>query len=89
MKKLSGKQKDALERLVRLPEQDIDLSDMPQQLDWSQAERGKFYRPVKQSITMRIDADVLAWFKGNSDKYQSQMNRVLREFVEQQRKTRA
>jgi uncharacterized protein (DUF4415 family) len=89
MKKLSGKQRQMLERLANLPDSAIDFSDIPERVDWSNAERGKFYRPVKQSVTMRVDADVLAWFKSNSDKYQSRINEVLREFVQTQRKSRA
>ncbi|NJK44076.1 MAG: BrnA antitoxin family protein [Pleurocapsa sp. SU_196_0] len=81
-------EQQALERLANLPDADIDLSDLPEQLDWNDAERGKFYRPVKQSVTMRVDADVLAWFKANSEKYQSRINEVLREFVQEQRKAR-
>ncbi len=52
MKKLSGKQKLALEKLAKLPDTEIDLSDLPERLNWSDARRGKFYRPVKQSVTM-------------------------------------
>jgi uncharacterized protein (DUF4415 family) len=37
---------------------------------------------------MRVDADVLARFKSNSEKYQSRTNEVLREFVQEQRKAR-
>jgi uncharacterized protein (DUF4415 family) len=86
MKKLSAKQKKEIGRLEGLPEEDIDFSDIPEQLDWSQAQMGRFYRPVKQSVTMRLDADVLEWFKANSDKYQSRINQVLRQFVAEQRK---
>ena len=89
MKNLSGKQQAMLERLAALPDEDIDLSDQPEILDWSNAERGKFYRPVKQSVTMRVDADVLEWFKSNNAKYQSRINEVLREFVQQERKAKA
>ena len=89
MKNLSGKQQAMLERLAALPDSDIDLSDQPEILDWSNAERGKFYRPVKQSVTMRVDADVLEWFKSNNAKYQSRINEVLREFVQQERKAKA
>ena len=47
MKNSSGKQV-MFERLTRLPDTEIDLSDQPEILNWSNAERGKFYRPVKQ-----------------------------------------
>jgi uncharacterized protein (DUF4415 family) len=32
-------------------------------LDWSCAKRGLFYQPVKRQLTLRLDADVVAWFK--------------------------
>jgi uncharacterized protein (DUF4415 family) len=83
MKKPSGKKQ--LEHLAALPDEAIDLSDIPETLDWAQAQVGRFYRPIKQSVTMRLDADVLEWFKANSGKYQSRMNQVLREFMLSQR----
>jgi hypothetical protein len=49
LKNLSVQQQAMLERLAALPDKDIDLSDQPELLDWSNAERGKFYRPVTQS----------------------------------------
>jgi hypothetical protein len=50
MKKRSGQQQRMLERLAKQLDTEIDLSDQPERLDWSDAERGRFYRPVKQSI---------------------------------------
>ena len=55
--------------------------------DWSQAKRGLFYRPVKQQITLRLDADLISWFKTNpapDEGYQTSINRALREYVAQQ-----
>ena len=71
--------------LDELAEEDIDLSDIPETTDWTGAVRGKFYRPVKQQITLRIDADVIAWFKGqapNGRGYQTNINQALREHVQ-------
>lgn len=65
----------------RVPAREIDLSDIPEQLDWSTAKRGKFYRPLKQPVTLRIDMDVLAWFKEQGEGYQTRMNEVLRRYV--------
>lgn len=45
------------------------------------AERGRFYRPVKQPVTLRVDMDVLAWFKAQGEGYQTKMNEVLRHHV--------
>jgi len=62
-------------------DEDIDLSDAPEITDWTGAVRGKFYRPEKQTVTIRLDADVVAWFKGSEPKYQTAVNRVLREYM--------
>ena len=60
---------------------DIDFSDIPEQLDWTDAKRGVFYRPVKQQLTLRLDADVVDWFKRQGAGYQTQINAVLRKHV--------
>jgi len=44
----------------------------------SEVEVGRFYRPIKQLVSLRVDADVLAWFRGQGKKYQTYMNEVLR-----------
>jgi len=59
----------------------IDTSDSPEIVDWSRAERGRFYRPIKQVVTIRLDADVIAWFKARDPKYQTAVNRALREYM--------
>jgi len=70
-------------RLAALPDDDIDFSDIPLKLDWSDAERGKFYRPVKQQVTLRLDADVLHWFKTKGGRgYQTRINAALRQVIE-------
>ena len=81
-KELTGDQKAEIEALAALPEEKIDTSDIPEILDWSDARRGLLYRPVKKQITLRLDADVVAWFRANTPNgrgYQTEMNRVLRE----------
>jgi uncharacterized protein (DUF4415 family) len=70
-----------LKRLAEMPKEDVDFSDIPERLDWSGAVVGKFYRPVKQQVTLRIDADVLAWFKLQGGKYQTALNAELREHM--------
>jgi len=80
MSKVPDAVRKELAALAALPDEDIDFSDLPptQASDWAQAERGKFYRPVKQQLTVRIDADVVAWLKGQGKGYQSRMNQILR-----------
>jgi len=64
-----------------MPDAKIDTSDIPEVTDWSGAEIGKFYRPVKKQVTLRIDADVLEWFRTQGDKYQTAVNKALREHM--------
>ena len=81
-KELTNKQQAEIESLAVLPNEKIDTSDIPEILDWSGARRGLLYRPAKQQITLRLDADVVAWFKANAPDgrgYQTEINRVLRE----------
>ena len=49
---------------------------------------GDFYRPVKKPITVRIDADVLAWFKKDGRRYQSRINSALRKVMEREMRAR-
>jgi uncharacterized protein (DUF4415 family) len=69
-----------LRALAARPDSEIDLSDMPEMTDeqWKNAERGRFYRPVKRQITARVDADVLEWLKAQGKGYQSRINAILR-----------
>lgn len=59
----------------------LDLSDAPPLPDWAGAQRGRFYRPVKQPVSLRLDADVVAWFKTGDERYQTRINGVLREYM--------
>lgn len=70
-----------LAALEAMTDDQIDYSDIPQQLDWSGGVRGLFYRPEKQTVTIRLDADVVAWFKSTEPKYQTAVNRVLRDYM--------
>jgi uncharacterized protein (DUF4415 family) len=74
-----------LAALAAMAEEDIDTSDIPEVLDWSGAKRGLFYRPVKQQLTLRLDADVIDWFRREGTGYQSRMNAALREYVSRKR----
>ncbi len=69
---------DALEAMV---DSDIDTRDIPEVIDWSGAERGRFYRPVKQLLSVRLDSDLVAWFKASGAGYQTRINAALREYV--------
>ena len=79
--KRSIRRKKSLRALKYLPEKEIDINDVPEVRDWGGAVRGRFYRPIKKAVSLRLDADVLAWFKARSEKYQSKINEVLREYM--------
>ena len=82
---LTEEQQAEIQALEDLPDERIDTTDVPELLDWSDAARGLFYRPVKRQITLRLDADVLSWFKARAHGgrgYQTNINRVLREHVQ-------
>lgn len=82
-KKLPERIERELEALDKISDKDIDFSDIPEITDWSNAVRGKFYRPVKQSVTVRLDADVIAWLKSKGEGYQTRLNALLRRAMEQ------
>jgi uncharacterized protein (DUF4415 family) len=82
---LSEESRREIEALAAMAEEDIDTSDIPEVTDWSGAKRGLFYRPVKQQLTLRLDADVIDWFRREGTGYQSRMNAALREYVIRQR----
>jgi len=75
------KQAAEIEALVAMPDSEIDYSDIPQSKpeEWKDAAIGKFYRPIKQQMTLRIDADVIDWLKRQGKGYQTRINALLRE----------
>jgi uncharacterized protein (DUF4415 family) len=78
MKKITKAQNKEIRALRRMKNEAIDLTDIPQSGDWDKAVVGKFYRPIKKSLTIRLDADVLAWLKGQGKGYQTRINGLLR-----------
>lgn len=67
-----------LRRLASMTDRDIDLSDIPEIRNRRSAVVGRFYRPIKKSVTIRLDADVVAWFKSGARPYQTAINGALR-----------
>ena len=88
MSKAAKKQKRELRDLVALRDSQIDLSDVPEVRDWNRAVVGKFYRPIKKSLMIRLDADVLAWLKAQGRGYQTRINKLLRAAMEGQSRRR-
>ena len=90
MSKLDSKQARELRDLEKMKQKDIDLSDLPEVRDWAGAVVGKFYRPIKKPLTLRVDADVLAWLKSQGKGYQTRINEILRSaMLNQARRRRA
>ena len=78
-------QKAELKAVEDLPDDQIEAANLPEILDWSKAQRGMLYRPVKQQITLRLDADIVTWFRTHAEGgrgYQTDINRALREHVQ-------
>ena len=78
---LTPGQKAELKALAERGDEDIDFSDIPE-LDeafWKQAVRNPFYKPVKTQLTVRVDADVLAWLRAAGGGYQTKLNAILRQ----------
>jgi uncharacterized protein (DUF4415 family) len=82
MRKTNSASAIKIRALRRLKDTEIDTTDIPPTLDWSKAVVGKFYRPIKKPLTIRLDADVLAWFKGQGRGYQTRINALLRSAME-------
>lgn len=83
---LTEEERARVRALADLPDDQIDYSDIPATTaeDWVGAEVGKFYRPLKHQVTLRVDTDVLDWFKreaAGERGYQTQINKALREYV--------
>jgi uncharacterized protein (DUF4415 family) len=64
-----------------------DTNDIPEatEAQWTTAIRGKFYRPRKEAISLRLDMDVLDWLRRQGPGYQTTINRILRERMEAER----
>jgi uncharacterized protein (DUF4415 family) len=84
-KDFSREEQEQLAELALLPDAAIDTDDIPEAPaeNWIDPRRGGLYRPIKQPVTLRLDADVVAWFKEHAPGggYQSAINRVLRRHV--------
>ena len=88
MSKISRKQRKELAAVTALRDTQIDFSDAAEVRAWSHSVAGKFYRPIKKSLTIRLDADVLAWLKAQGRGYQTRINKLLRTAMEGQSRRR-
>ena len=80
---LTPAQRKRLAALATRPDSQIDYSDIPKQtrlVRWSRP-GALVSAENKQQITLRLDAEVLSFFKKTGARYQSRINAVLREYV--------
>lgn len=72
---------EELKKIDAIKDEDIDCSDIPELTEtfWQYAEQGKNRRPKQQQVTVKIDADVLAWLKSQGKGYQTRLNAILRQ----------
>ncbi len=85
MKELAAAQRRDIAALAAKSETEIDFFDMPEVRDWSGAEVGRFYRPLKRPVTIRLDSDVIDWLKSYGRGYQTKANLLLRHAMEANR----
>jgi uncharacterized protein (DUF4415 family) len=78
---LTGAERAEIAALAALPDSGIDTADLPELTGafFAKAARNPFYRPVKTQLTVRLDADVLAWLKAGGRGYQTKLNTILRQ----------
>ncbi len=86
---ISKKQINEIEELKKLKDENIDYSDIPELDDsfWNNAELIEPEKKVK--ISIRVDEEVLDWFKAHGKGYQSFMNTVLKTFVKAKKNKKA
>ncbi|WP_428541985.1 BrnA antitoxin family protein [Rhodopila sp.] len=88
---LSAAQRAELKALATVPDEQIDTSDIPLLSEefWNSAISNPFYRPIKQQLTVRLDADVLIWLRSAGPGYQTKLNAILREAMVREVASRA
>jgi uncharacterized protein (DUF4415 family) len=86
-KSISSKSRTDLKRLENMRDSDIDLSDIPEispeKFAKAVVRRGLKAAPKKSQVTLRLDSDVLNWFKDSGKGYQTRINMLLRAFMEE------
>lgn len=76
--KITPEMRKAYEERDRRLDNDPDAPTLPPEY-WQNATVGKFYRPLKTPVSLRIDNDVLAWLKSQGEGHLTRINEILRE----------
>ncbi len=85
LKSSNKKSKTNWDKLDTMPDTEIDYSDIPP-LKEDFFKKGKLRMPkAKPLISIRLDSDILDWFKSNGAGYQTRMNAVLRMYMDAHR----
>jgi uncharacterized protein (DUF4415 family) len=79
---LTDEQKARLRALDDVEPDTVDLPEAPAE-NWKYARQ--FFKPRKEAVSIRLDADVLDWLRHRGDKYQTEINRILRSAMEAER----
>jgi uncharacterized protein (DUF4415 family) len=74
---ISAKKRRSTARALAPEAQDLNGARLPMA-------NPEFYRPLKKPVTLRLDADVLAWFRREGRRYQTRINQALRQVMEQE-----
>jgi uncharacterized protein (DUF4415 family) len=88
---LTAEQRKRLKALAAMPADQIDFSDIPER----RGPNGPVYIGLipgpgrKQSVTVRLDVDIVEWFKAQGKGWQTNLNWVLRLYFASHRKTGA
>jgi uncharacterized protein (DUF4415 family) len=76
--------KEDRDRLDSVKDEDIDFSDIPEITDFSKFrpwEDRRMYKPIKVTVTCKLDADIVAWLKREGKGYQTRLNAILRQVM--------
>jgi len=79
--KKSASSKTDLKKLDSMKDSDINMDDIPE-LDDVFFKNAQIKLPEKKSVTIRLDSDVLNWFKQQGKGYQTRINKLLRSYME-------
>ena len=79
--KVSDETRGLYEKRDRSLDHDPDAPVLPPEV-WQNAAIGKYYRPMKTPVSLRIDNDVLAWLKSKGEGHLTRINDILRNIME-------
>ena len=75
-----------MKKLNKIQEEEIDYSDVPELDDSFWQDAVIEYPERKKTVTLRLDPDILSWFKSKGKGYQTKIIAVLRSYVEAQKR---